>query len=201
MRKLSALPALVAGALLVASTASAQDRSQVGGFGGLTFGSTTSATTFGGTVRTPLAGGMQIVGEAGRLEDVMPSTLGTLIDFTPVDLRLSAWYGEAGIRFAPPVHSHVAPYVEATAGFARLHAGFSGGGGVDPFVQTALRFLDRTEPLLGAGAGITVSGGPLTLDLGYRYKKILAANSPQSLLVVGDDIDVSQVRIGIGFRF
>ena len=74
MRKLSAVPMLVAGVLLVVSTASAQDRSQVGGFGGFTFGSTTSAATFGGTVRAPLAGGMQIVGEAGRLEDVMPST-------------------------------------------------------------------------------------------------------------------------------
>jgi opacity protein-like surface antigen len=201
MRKLSALPALAAGALLVASTASAQDRSQVGAFGGFTFGSTTSATTFGGTVRAPLAGGMEIVGEAGRLEDVMPSTLGTLLDFTPVDVRLSAWYGEAGIRFTAPARSHVTPYAEATAGFARLQTGFSGVGRVDPFVRTALRFLDRTEPMLGAGAGIAVTGGPLTLDLGYRYKKILAANSPQSLLVAGDDIGVSQLRIGIGFRF
>jgi opacity protein-like surface antigen len=204
MRKLSALPACAVAALLMVSTAStvsAQGRAQVGAFGGYTFGSTTEATTFGGNLRMPLAGGMDIVGEVGRLDDVMPSTLGTLIDFTPVDLRLSAWYGEAGVRFQAPGHRTVSPYAEATAGFARMHTAFSGAGRADPFVTAALRFLDRTEPLLGVGAGIAVSGGPLTLDLGYRYKRILASNSLQSVLVAGDRIDVSQVRIGVGVRF
>jgi opacity protein-like surface antigen len=201
MRKLSALPVLVAGALLFASNASAQGRSQIGAFGGYTFGSTTSATTFGGNLRTPLAGGMEIVGEVGRLDDVMPSTLGTLIDFTPIDLRLSAWYGEAGVRFQAPGHGIVKPYAEATAGFARMHTSFSGAGSADPFVRTALHFFDRTEPLLGAGAGVAISGGPVTLDLGYRYKRIIASDSIESLLVAGDRIDVSQVRIGVGVRF
>ena len=204
MRKLSALPAYAVAALFVVSTASsasAQGRAQVGGFGGYTFGNTTAATTFGGNLRMPLAGGMDIVAEVGRLDDVMPSTLGTLIDFTPIDLRLSAWYGEAGVRFQSPGHRAVTPYAEATAGFARMHTGFSGAGRADPFVSAALRFLDRTEPMLGAGAGIAVSGGPLTLDLGYRYKRIVASDSLQSILVAGDRIDVSQVRIGIGVRF
>ena len=107
MRTLSPLPALFAGALLAASSAAAQDRPQVGAFGGYTFGSTTEATTFGGNVQTPLGSGLQIVGEFGRLEDVMPSTLGTLIDFTPLDLHLSAWYGEAGVRFTVPGHAQV----------------------------------------------------------------------------------------------
>ena len=125
MRTLSALPALFAGALLVSSSAAAQDRPQVGAFGGDTFGSTTEATTFGGNIQTPLGSGLEIVGEFGQLEDVMPSTLGTLIDFTPVDLHLSAWYGEAGVRFTVPGHSSVRPYAEATGGFARMHTAFS----------------------------------------------------------------------------
>ena len=201
MRKLSALPALVVGALFIASGASAQERANVGAFGGYTFGNTTAATTFGGNLRMPLVDGIEIVGEAGRLEDVMPSTLGTLLDFTPVDLRLTAWYGEAGVRFHAPGHGHIKPYAEATAGFARMHTSFSGAGAADPFVSLGLRFLDRTEPMLGAGAGIAVSGGPVTLDVGYRFKRILAAGSLASSLVVGDNIDVSQVRIGLGFRF
>jgi opacity protein-like surface antigen len=204
MRKLSALPAYAVAALFVISTAasaSAQGRAQVGAFGGYTFGSTTEATTFGGNLRMPLAGGMEIVGEVGRLDDVMPSTLGSLIDFTPIDLRLSAWYGEAGVRFHAPGQRTVVPYVEATAGFARMHTGFSGAGRADPFVSAALRFLDRTEPMLGAGGGIAVSGGPLTLDVGYRYKRILPSDSLASALVAGDRIDVSQVRIGVGVRF
>ena len=201
MRRLSGLPALFAGALLVASSAAAQDRPQVGAFGGYTFGTTTEATTFGGNVQTPLGSGLEIVGEFGRLEDVMPSTLGTLIDFTPVDLHLSAWYGEAGVRFTVPGHGSVRPYAEATGGFARMHTAFTGAGAADPFVATALRFLDRTEPMLGAGAGVAFTGGPVTLDLGYRYKRILASESLPSLLVTGNEIDVSQVRIGIGVRF
>jgi hypothetical protein len=91
------------------------------------------------------------------------------------------------------------PYAEATAGFARMHTGFTGAGSADPYIGTALRFLDRTEPLLGAGAGVVLRGGPLTLDLGYRYKKIFASDSLQSL-VSGGDIGVSQARIGIGVR-
>jgi opacity protein-like surface antigen len=204
MRKLSALPAFLASALLVVSTASrvsAQERPQVGAFGGYTFGSTTGATTFGGNFRSPFVDGMEIVGEFGRLDDVMPSTLGTLLDFTPVDLRLTAWYGEAGVRFTAPGHSAVKPYAEATAGFARLHTAFHGAGGADRFIGTGLSFLDRTEPMLGAGAGVALTGGPVTLDIGYRYKRIMASDSLQSLLAGGSDIDVSQVRIGVGFRF
>ena len=200
MRKFPAAAALAA-ALFIPSLARAQERAQLGAFGGLTFGNTTSATTFGGTLGAPLAGNLHIVAEGGRLDDVMPSTIGTLLDFTPVDFRLSAWYGEAGVRFVASPHSAVTPYAEATAGVARMRSRFAGAGRADPFVNTALRFLDRTEPLLGLGGGFIVRGGPVTLDLGYRYKKILASDSLQSMLAGGDGINVSQARIGIGVRF
>jgi opacity protein-like surface antigen len=194
------LPAVALAVLALPSSALAQGRGQLGAFGGLTFGQTTSATTFGGNFSVPLASGVEVVAEAGRLEDVMPSTIGTLLDFTPVDLRLGAWYGEAGVRFVGSHGGAVMPYAEATAGFARMHTGFAGAGSADPFVRTALRFFDRTEPLLGAGAGVILRGGPLTLDVGYRYKKILASDSLQSVLS-GGDISVNQARIGIGVRF
>jgi opacity protein-like surface antigen len=194
------IPAALLLAAFIPASAYAQEKGQLGAFGGLTFGRTTSATTFGGNFSVPLAPNVEVVAEAGRLEDVMPSTIGTLLDFTPVDLRLSAWYGEAGVRFVGSRSSAVMPYAEATAGFARMHTGFAGAGSADPYIGTALRFFDRTEPLLGAGAGIVLRGGPLMLDLGYRYKKILASDSLQSLLS-GGDISVSQARIGIGVRF
>jgi opacity protein-like surface antigen len=47
---------------------------------------------------------------------------------------------------------------------------------------------------------VIVQGGPLFLDLGYRYSKIFAGNSLQGLLV-GGDVSVNQVRIGAGVRF
>jgi hypothetical protein len=199
MRRLSLAAAIVA-VFAVPSAARAQDRAQLGAFGGFTFGETTSASTFGGSLSAPLADNLHIVAEAGRLEDVMPSTIGTLLDFTPVDVRLSAWYAEGGVRFLALRHSAITPYVEATAGVARLRTGFAGGGSFDPYVNTALRFLDRTEPLLGAGGGVLLRGGPVSVDFGYRYKKILASDAWQSVLT-GGDLNVSQARIGIGVRF
>lgn len=49
----------------------------------------------------------------------MPSLLSTIVAFTPVDMRVSAWYGEGGVRT-------VRPYNEATAGSARLSTGVAG---------------------------------------------------------------------------
>jgi opacity protein-like surface antigen len=191
-----------AGALAIALSIPAVARAQNGqfqGFGGLTFGDVTSSSTFGGSIAVPLGGNLQIIGEGGRMTDVVPSLLGTIVDLTPVDLRVSAWYGEGGLRFIAPGGA-VRPYVETTAGFARLTTVFTGVGSVDPFVNTGLRFLDSTEPMLGAGGGVLVHGGPLVVDLGYRYKRILAGDSLQGLLT-GGDFSVNQVRLGIGVRF
>jgi opacity protein-like surface antigen len=200
MRRLLLVAAL-ASAVVIPSPARAQEHGHFGGFGGLTFGSTTSATTFGGNLGAPLGSHLQIVAEAGHMDNLMPATFGTLLDFTPVDFNLGAWYGEAGVRFLTTPQSAVTPYVEATAGAARLGSRFDGAGRADPFVNAALRFLDRTEPLLGVGGGVILRGGPVTLDLGYRYKKILASDSLQAALAGGNGIDVSQARIGLGFRF
>jgi opacity protein-like surface antigen len=99
-----------------------------------------------------------------------------------------------------PSSRAVRPYAEATAGFARLRTGFTGPGSADGFVNGALGLFDTTEPLLGVGGGVLVQGGPVFLDLGYRYKKIMAGDSLQSLLTAGD-VSVNQVRIGVGVRF
>lgn len=190
-------------ALLLPALASAQSRgAQVAGFGGFTFGDTASAPTFGGSLSGDLADHVQVFGEVGRLADITPSLLNTVLDLTPVDLRVRAWYGEAGVRFIAPSHRAVRPYVEASAGMARLSTGLDGlNGTAGAIVDTSLRLLNRTEPLLGVGGGVLLQGGPLLLDLGYRYKKIVAGDSLQTLLNGGRDFDVSQARVGIGVRF
>jgi hypothetical protein len=192
--------AVIALVSLVPSMAYAQ-RGQIQGFGGLTFGDVTSSSTFGGGFAAPLTDNIEIIGEGGRMTDVMPSLIGTIVDFAPVDFRVSAWYGEAGVRWIGSPYRAVRPYGEATAGFARLTGGFNGAGdGVDEIVNRALGFVSRTEPLLGVGGGVLLQGGPVFLDLGYRYKKILARDSLQSLLT-GGDVSVNQVRVGVGVRF
>jgi hypothetical protein len=201
MRRPFLVSALILVAFALPASARAEGRAHVGGFGGFTFGGTTTAPTFGGSIGAPLAPHIQIVAEAGRLDDVMPATIGSLIDLTPFDARVSAWYGEAGVRFVASPRSAVTPYAEATAGFARMQSGFAGAGRAGPFVDAALRFFDRTEPLLGAGGGVVLRGGPIALDLGYRYKKILASDSLQALMTGGNGITVSQARIGLGVSF
>ena len=189
------------------AAARAQDgNTSVQGFGGLTFGTssvlggTSTASTFGGSIAAGLTPNIQIVGEVGRLSDIKPPLL-DLLDFTPFDLRVSAWYGEAGVRFIASPHSAVRPYAEATAGMARLSTGLSGfGGRTDAVIDAGLSFLNRTEPLLGVGGGVVLQGGPVALDVGYRYKKIMATGVA-SALNARNDYQVNQVRIGLGFRF
>jgi opacity protein-like surface antigen len=191
----------------VPSAARAQDgNTSVQGFGGLTFGTssvlggTSTASTFGGSIAAGLSPNIQIVGEVGRMSDIKPPLL-DLLDFTPFDLRVSAWYGEAGVRVIASPHSAVRPYAEATAGMARLSTGLAGfGGRTDAVIDAGLSFLNRTEPLLGVGGGVVLQGGPVALDIGYRYKKIMATGVA-SALNAGNDYQVNQVRIGLGVRF
>ena len=176
----------------------AQARSQVQGFGGFTFGDTAAASTFGGNIGFELTDNILIVGEAGRLSDVKPSLL---IRFSisrpstcesPPGVR-RGWRQVQRVRLRHPAVRGGHCRLCATAHRLQRHSG--------DVIDGALGFLDRTEPLLGVGGGVIVQGGPLVLDLGYRYKKILADNSFQSLLNSGDDFDVSQVRVGVGVRF
>jgi hypothetical protein len=199
MRLKGIIAALVVCAFALPATARAQS-SHIEGFGGLTFGDVATSSTFGGSVAVPLSENLQIIGEGGRMTDLMPSLVDSLLDFTPVDVGVNAWYGEAGVRFIAPSTRAVRPYAEATGGFARLRAGFNGAGRADPFINGTLGLFDRTEPLLGVGGGVIVQGGPVFLDLGYRYKKIFANDSLQSLLT-GGDFSVNQARIGVGVRF
>jgi hypothetical protein len=175
------------------------------GFGGLTFGTSSvigrasTASALGATLATGVTPNIQILGEAGRLSDIKPP-LFDLLGFTPVNLRVSAWYGEGGVRLiASP--SGIRPYAEATAGIARLTTGLSGfGGRADALIDTGLAFLNRTEPLLGVGGGVLLERGPLALDVGYRYKKIMASGIA-SALNAGNAYQVNEVRVGLGVRF
>jgi opacity protein-like surface antigen len=190
-------------ALALPMTAAAQQRNNgVQGFGGLTFGSTATSTTFGGGIAAGITDNLQVIGEVGRIGDLKPSVLGTIFDLTPYDMRLSAWYGEAGVRFVAAPRSAVRPYAEATAGLARLSAGLPGlTGTAGALVDTSLGLFNRTEPLFGVGGGVLLQSGPLLVDVGYRYKKIMMGNSLESMLALGQDVNVSQARVGVGVRF
>jgi opacity protein-like surface antigen len=200
MRRILSAAAIAVAVLATPALARAQNL-QVQGFGGVTVRDIGASQTFGGNIAVPLGSNLQIVAEGGRMADIMSPTLATLLDFSPVDVRLSAYYGEAGVRILGSSGHVVRPYVEATAGLARLRTGVSGiGAATDPFVNAGLEFLDSTRPMLGAGGGLLIQGGPVVVDLGYRFNKISAGNAIQSALT-GGDLGVHQVRFGLGVRF
>lgn len=198
MRKIHLVLTLAAVAIVMPSVARAQSGA-IQGFGGFTLRGGPPSTTFGGSIAVPLGDNVQILAEGGRISDLTTAPLAELIGLTPVDLRVSAYYGEAGVRILASSDRAVRPYGEATAGFARLHTGV-GGVPYSPLVNSALAFLDSTQPVFGLGGGVLVGGGPFVVDLGYRYHKVGRGNVVQSALT-GGRLDVQQLRIGVGVRF
>jgi len=166
------------------------------------FGDSGIPFDFGGRVGFEVLPGVQVMGEFGRLGNVMPDLIGIGLGLTGLNLKASAFYGEGGVRLLASPRSAVSPYVEGSAGVAHLQFGVNGfGSATDAIVRTALSFVDTSDPIVGGGGGVLLHGGPLQIDLGYRYKRILAGNTLSSILSTGDQLDVHQLRFGVGLRF
>jgi hypothetical protein len=140
MRRVLLYAAAACGVLLFSIDAGAQTRrSQIEGFGGMTFGNNaTSASTFGGSIALPLTDNIRIIGEAGRLSDLKSSFLDLVTDFTPVDVRLSAWPAKAASASSRRRDRRSG---RAEAGrFGALTAGVHGAGTFGGIANTALGF-------------------------------------------------------------
>lgn len=197
------LGVVLTGVLCLASNASAQEaRSFVQGFGGLRIGTTsTTDTAFGGILAGNLTPNIQVLGEAGRMSNVLPTRLGSLLAFSPVGLDVSAWYAEGGLRFTTG-RSALRPYVETSAGIARLRGELNGvgSGTVGTIANIGLQFLERTDPIASVGGGLTLQGGPFFADVGYRYRRIFS-DTWINALALGGTLHTSEVRVGLGIRF
>ena len=206
MRYLIAAALAVVSIVMVPSRSSAQ--TSIDGFGGVrmdqlaSLGDSGFPVDFGGRVSLDLVPAVQVFGEFGRLGNVMPSLIQTGLAFTRIDVTASAFYGEGGVRLLAAPRSAVSPYVEGTAGVAHLRLGTSGlGSTTDALVRAALNLVDTRDPLIGVGGGLLIHGGPLRVDLGYRYKRIMANSALSSVLSVGQELQSHQVRFGVGVRF
>jgi hypothetical protein len=194
-------------AFLVLPRAS-EAQTSLAGFGALPLNQLTSLgdsgnpVDFGGRLSFEFVPGVEAIGEFGRLGNVLPEVIALPLSFAPVDLRVSAFYGEGGLRLLAAPRSAVSPYVEGTAGVAHLRFGLSGlGPRTDILTRAALNLVDMRDPMLGAGGGILFKGGPVHVDLGYRYKRILSDSLVSSILSVGQELQTHQVRFGVGVRF
>lgn len=200
----AAVVAVLVVSLFVPRAGAAQERNAfVEGFGGLRVsGAPTITPSFGGAVGVGLTPNIQAVGEIGRVGDVLPTTAGTLLALTPVDFRVSAFYGEGGVRFVTDPHAAVRGYVETLGGLARLNSEFGGIGSptTDAFVNAGLRFLNTTDPIAAVGGGIILQSGPIVANVGYRFSRIFASDAFAGLLT-GGNLDVNEVRFGVGVRF
>jgi hypothetical protein len=196
----------ITGVLLTPVTSSAQ--TSIDGFGALpvdhlsSFGDSGFPVDFGGRVSFDVVPAVQVFGEFGRLGNVMPALVETGLAFTRLDVTASAFYGEGGVRLLAAPRSAVSPYVEGTAGVAHLNFGARGlGSTTDAIVRAALNLVDTRDPLVGFGGGVLLQGGPLRVDLGYRYKRILANSTLSSVLSLGQELQSHQIRVGAGVRF
>ena len=201
MRCILSAMAIAVATLVVSPAASAQTNLQIQGFGGVTVRGLSTSETFGGNIAVPLSDHIQVLGEGGRINDIMSPTIASLLDFTPIDMRLSATYFAGGVRILGSSRAVVRPYAETTFGMARLRTGFGGPEAAEyPYVNVALQYLDSTQPMLGLGGGLMIQGGHVVVDLGYRFNKISGGNVVQTVLT-GGDFDVHQIRFGFGVKF
>ena len=193
---------------LVIAPAAAGAQTTIDGFGALpvdhlaSLGDSSIPLDFGGRVSFDVVPAVQVVGEFGRLGNVLPGIVGLPLSFSRLNLRVSAFYGEGGVRLLAAPRSAVTPYAEATAGIAHLRFGAGGlGSTTDALVRAALNLVDTSDPLFGAGGGVLVRGGPLHIDVGYRYKRIVPNSMLGSVIGLGQDLQTHQVRFGVGVRF
>ena len=191
---------------LAPAAATAQDRTASAvAFGGTSvnsFAASASKVDFGVNVGKELTPNIQLIGEFGRLGNMLPLLSTGLLSLSPYDVRVSALYGEGGLRLLAAPDSGVNPYVEATAGIARLSPHVAGFGSTEDLITgMGLGLLRRTDPILGVGGGIMLRGGPVVADVGYRYKQVVGGAAIFTALSLGQTPRAHQVRFGIGVRF
>jgi hypothetical protein len=200
--RITSSAAIVLATLLVTSTASAQEpRASVQGFGGLGMGSfTTPNTNFGGAITGDLTPNIQLIGEAGRLGNILPSTTQMLFDLSPVALSASAFYAQGGIRLTSGAGA-LRPYAEAAGGIARLTPHVTGLDGLPgALTNVGLAFLNRTAPIGTVGAGVTLHAGHFVADAGYRHHRVFSDSWMQAL-ALGGNLSTNEVRFGVGVKF
>jgi hypothetical protein len=179
------------------------NQSFVQGFGGLRLATSPSLTpTVGGTVGVGLTPYIQVIGEVGHINDVLPSTIETAMTVSPVTVHRSALYGEGGVRLNTGPVGHVGVYGETLFGVARLNTSVSGLGSArtDALTNLALRFVNTTSNVGAFGTGVILQGGPVVATLGYRYTRFFSENALDTLLSAGHS-DINEARISFGFRF
>jgi len=195
------LSAVVFGAVLVvAATAlpafgqgTGSPRGFVGGMAGVTFGTVTDSG-LAGQFGMRIGGGLHIVGEVGRLQDVLPKELSDKIDNlidlaedqtglpVTVDVGAPATYGMGGLRWSPVSKGRVFPFVEGGLGVGHVRLKLElKVAGVDMSDEVWEQLDDEdtkiTKLLMGLGGGVNVRlNDTASIDVGYRYFRVFTGD-------------------------
>lgn len=176
--------------ICVSATASAQPapRVFVAGTGGVTF-VTETAEVWSASVGVPVHDRVQVIGEVGRLTNVLPRKLQGDLDEAArsfgsyfggpltIDGEAPGVYGLATLRLIGPNVQRATLFVDAGGGIAYGKSDITaraGGSDVTEPVLVALHMpKSETRPVLalGGGVGFPVSGR-VGVDIGYRYMRI-----------------------------
>ena len=199
----------------IARPAAAQDRAFVGGMGGVTF-NTVSGGIFAGQGGVHIGGGLFVIGEVGRAQNVLPKELADQLDDAaefieaqvglPVNLSLDvpATYAFGGIRWVAPGERRVRPFVEGGAGMAHLVADIDVSVGGLPVPIGEIGDLDdlgltTNEFLLALGGGVNIGlTRAVSLDVGYRYLRVFVEDQDVAE-VPGVNTSAIYAGIKIGF--
>lgn len=190
-------------AALASAQGTTEPKAFVGGLGGVTFGTETSSI-IGGQVGVRIARSIFVIGELGRLWDVLPGEIADRVpeledlieaefDVTAeFDVKAPAFYGFGGIRWAQ-AGRRIAPFAEAGAGFGHITADITAiidGVDVSDLAESQVGDIvnpSTTEFLLAFGGGVNIGlSSRLSADAGYRFMRIFTEESqPNTSIVYG----------------
>ena len=192
MTRKSLTPLLSVFVLLVAAPAFAgpadTPRAYLSALGGVTFGSEAGGV-FAGGINVVANSHLQIIGEFGRMSNVLPATASNQLNTvaegftgdgtTPFSFTASmpSTYGMGEVRVLGKQRSGLAPFVDSGFGWAKVTTHLTatqGDADVTPdFVTAADLFQSQTKPMFMAGGGVSIAAGKrAAVDIGYHWARI-----------------------------
>jgi hypothetical protein len=183
------VPALFSLFLLAPLSALAQPAGFVRGFGGVSF-LTEPGAAFGATLGLRINDGIDIVGDFGRLTNILPRRIQRDLDAAAqqfgsffgapvsIDLKAPGLYAFGGLRVTRAAGAHMRVYLEGGGGVARGTSRIEARAGAVDVSDEVIAILrlkpSETRPLVALGVGVSVPiATRVTADVGYRFLRIL----------------------------
>lgn len=195
--------------LLLAAPVAAQDapRGSLRAFAGVTFMSET-ASVFGGGAGFRFTDYLEVVGDVGRLTNILPHDLQRDLDDAArafgtmfggplvIDGKAPGGYALGAVRFGAVAGRRMRLYGEAGAGTAHGVSHISAHAGATNVSREVVRALgikkSETAPLMVVGGGATVPlTGRLGVDVGYRFMRMF----------FDDDLRINTASMSAGIRW